>query len=264
VSSAIKGFRRHKVRFSEGMEALSSQADSAASFSVADDTTPTASGFVIEELTSSEIDADEDMWEDVDTGSGNGTAKPQSYGPIVPGLYTSWPPLSDLHDTETSYAQHDTVLEVLPFLSGTTDAWPRESYSKQGVPRLRRAEHIRFLHKSLGPLPAPYAASDAARPWFFYWSLCALRTLGEDISQYRDRMVSTVRPMQNSTGGFGGGHGQMSHLATTYAIVLSLAMVGGEEAYEIVDRRSMWRWLGSLKQADGGFRVAIGGEEDVR
>ena len=25
-----------------------------------------------------------------------------------------------------------------------------------------------------------------------------------------------------------------------------------------------WRWLGQLKQADGGFRMCIGGEEDVR
>ena len=25
-----------------------------------------------------------------------------------------------------------------------------------------------------------------------------------------------------------------------------------------------WRWLGELKQSDGGFRVCVGGEEDVR
>jgi protein farnesyltransferase subunit beta len=45
--------------------------------------------------------------------------------------------------------------------------------------------------------------------------------------------------MQNSTGGFGGGHGQISHLAGTYATVLSLAMVGGEEAFGLVDRHAM-------------------------
>jgi protein farnesyltransferase subunit beta len=70
--------------------------------------------------------------------------------------------------------------------------------------------------------------------------------------------------MQNETGGFGGGHGQMSHLAPTYAVVLSLAMVGGEAALDIIDRKSMWRWLGTIKQQDGGFQMFVGGEEDVR
>lgn len=47
-------------------------------------------------------------------------------------------------------------------------------------------------------------------------------------------------------------------------MILALAMVGGDEAYGIVDRVAMWRWLGQLKQADGGFRVCDDGEEDVR
>jgi protein farnesyltransferase subunit beta len=45
--------------------------------------------------------------------------------------------------------------------------------------------------------------------------------------------------MQNPTGGFGGGHGQTSHVAGAYAAVLSLAMVGGEDAFAVVDRQSM-------------------------
>lgn len=46
--------------------------------------------------------------------------------------------------------------------------------------------------------------------------------------------------MQNGTGGFGGGHGQMSHCASSYALTLSLAMVGGPEAFSLVDRLA---WL---------------------
>jgi len=52
-------------------------------------------------------------------------------------------------------------------------------------------------------------------------------------------VIDTLRPIQNKTGGFGGGHGQLSHLATTYASVLSLVMVGGEEAFELIDRKAM-------------------------
>ncbi|CAI0654935.1 unnamed protein product [Colletotrichum noveboracense] len=71
--------------------------------------------------------------------------------------------------------------------------------------------------------------------------------------------------MQNLPGGgFGGGHGQNSHLATTYAVVLALAIVGGEDAYEVIDRRAMWRWICSLKQRDGGIQMTLGGEVDVR
>lgn len=48
-----------------------------------------------------------------------------------------------------------------------------------------------------------------------------------------------MRSSQNSTGGFGGGRGQISHLAGSYAAVLALTLVGGEEAYALVDRHAM-------------------------
>ena len=41
-------------------------------------------------------------------------------------------------------------------------------------------------------------------------------------------------------------------------------MVGGKEAMDVIDRKAMWKWLGRLKQADGGFQMSEGGEEDVR
>ena len=45
--------------------------------------------------------------------------------------------------------------------------------------------------------------------------------------------------MQNPNGGFGGGHGQTSHAAPSYAVVLSLAMVGGNESLDMIDRRAL-------------------------
>ena len=53
------------------------------------------------------------------------------------------------------------------------------------------------------------------------------------------RVLDTFIPMQNATGGFGGGHGQFSHCASSYAAVLSLAQVGGPDALDIVDRRAL-------------------------
>lgn len=179
----------------------------------------------------------------------------------VPDLFTSFPPLRDLLNTQTSHTQEDTIQECLPFLSGIE---PGANYNDYGVPSLDRQRHIQFLHKSLKRLPSPYVAADASRPWMFYWALAGLRTMGEDVSQYREALISTVRPIQNATGGFGGGNGQMSHLAPTYAILLALAIVGGDETLDVIDRRTMWKWLGALKQPDGGFQMSVGGEEDIR
>ncbi len=53
------------------------------------------------------------------------------------------------------------------------------------------------------------------------------------------RVISTFTPMQNADGGFGGGHGQMSHCASSYAAILSLIMVGGDEALNMIDRKML-------------------------
>lgn len=180
---------------------------------------------------------------------------------LIPHLFTSLPLIRDLKSTQTTQVQDKTILECLPFLNGTEEGI---QYNEYGVPHLDRNRHIAFLHKSLKPLPAAYVAADASRPWMFYWILSGLSTMGEDISLYRDRLIATVQPIQNATGGFGGGNGQMSHLAPTYAIILALVIAGGQEALDVIDRKAMWRWLGSLKQRNGGFQMAVGGEVDVR
>ena len=182
--------------------------------------------------------------------------------PTIPDLFTQPPPITDDLTTESSSLQEDTVAECLPFLTNYNDA--HAYVNAHGIPHLDRPRHVAFLHKQLGKLPPQFKAADPSRPWFFYWCLAALAVLGEDVEEYRSKLVGTVQPMQNEGGGFAGGFGQMSHLATTYATVLALVLVGGEEAYGAVDRRTMWRWLSSLKQPDGGFQMAAGGEEDVR
>jgi protein farnesyltransferase subunit beta len=170
--------------------------------------------------------------------------------------------LNLIHDdlvTTTSLAQEKVTKECLPYLTlGDTQGLPLNAF---GLPALRREAHKKFLLVQLDRLPAPYAAMDASRPWLFYWTMAGLSFLGEDVSSYRDRLMDTVRPLQNSTGGFGGGHGHLSHCACTYATVLALACVGG---LEVVDRKAMWEWLGRVKQADGGFCMAEGAEEDIR
>lgn len=179
----------------------------------------------------------------------------------IDSLYTSEPPIIDPLVTATSTAQDRTLDQCLPLLKAADS---NIEYNANGVPRLHRERHIKYLEQTLGNLPAPFVGADASRPWCMYWALNALSLLGADVSKFRENLIVTAAHMQNKTGGFGGGFGQTSHLATTYAMVLSLVIVGGESAYEVIDRRAMWKWLSSLKQPDGGFQMSLGGEVDVR
>ncbi|KAK3707915.1 CAAX farnesyltransferase (FTase) subunit beta [Vermiconidia calcicola] len=161
--------------------------------------------------------------------------------------------------TTTSEAQQKVTAECLPLLTGEDTAI--FSLNRYGLPHLRRDHHASFLRAQLERLPAQYQVIDASRPWLFYWTMAGLSFLGEDVSYYCDQLIATASPLQNPGGGFGGGHGQLSHCAGTYATVLALAAVGG---LRMVDRKAMWHWLGSVKQADGGFCMAVGAEEDIR
>ena len=56
--------------------------------------------------------------------------------------------------------------------------------------------------------------------------------------------VSYLELCQNASGGFGGGPGQMSHLATTYAAINALAIIGTggfTDAYSIINRSGITR-----------------------
>ncbi|KAK5173994.1 CAAX farnesyltransferase (FTase) subunit beta [Saxophila tyrrhenica] len=217
----------------------------------------------IEELPSN----DDDAYEDVESDN-SGIPFPGRPSKAERRREESLPPwlqaatLNLFHDelqTTTSEAQTKVTADCLPLLTGRdTQGLPLNSH---GLPHLRREQHVNFLHSQLGPFPAPYVAIDASRPWFFYWTMAGLSILGEDVRQFRDRLMETVRPLQNKTGGFGGGHGQYSHCAGSYATVLALATIGG---LDMIDRKAMWEWLGTVKQADGGFRMAVGAEEDIR
>ncbi len=181
---------------------------------------------------------------------------------LIPDIFRTSPPVVDVFRTRSSDVQNETVGICLPFLSGSSEQF--DYYNEHGVPHLRREAHKKFCHSQLAGLPAAWTRGDASRPWFFYWTLTALYAFGDDVSKYGESLIETVRAIQNPTGGFGGGHGQLSHLAPTYAIVLTLAMVGGEEAVAAINRKTMWEWLCRLKQADGGFEMSEGGEVDVR
>ncbi|KDB20981.1 hypothetical protein H109_07104 [Trichophyton interdigitale MR816] len=184
----------------------------------------------------------------------------------IPSLFATQPPLLNELQTDTSRAQAEVVGRCIPLLRGeeSESAGVPLPLNRHGVPSLARELHVEYLLDALGEYPGRFVGLDASRPWMVYWALTGLALLGEDITLFRKRLLATAASMQSGSGGFGGGHGQMAHCASSYAMTLSLAMVGGQEAFSLIDRLACWRWLGQLKQADGGFQVSVGGEQDVR
>ncbi|KAI4245841.1 MAG: hypothetical protein L6R42_010096, partial [Xanthoria sp. 1 TBL-2021] len=101
---------------------------------------------------------------------------------------TPWPPIRDELETETSASQDKTVQQCLPLLHAYDDS--SVDYDRDTLPKLDRAKHARFLHRSLQTLPAVAVGFDASRPWMVYWALTALTVLGEDVTPYRERYLS--------------------------------------------------------------------------
>lgn len=133
------------------------------------------------------------------------------------------------------------------------------------MPALQRQQHIDFLEKAIGHLTPSYECLDSSRPWLVYWILNSASILNfhfkEDIQR---RIVSFLGKCQNPEGGFGGGPHQYSHLATTYAAVNSLCIIGTKEAYDAIDRENLLKFLQSLREPSGAFKMHLDGEVDLR
>ncbi|KAF9163270.1 hypothetical protein DFQ26_002760 [Actinomortierella ambigua] len=130
---------------------------------------------------------------------------------------------------------------------------------------LRKMKHIKYSLGGFDGLPGGWVALDASKPWLCYWILHSLDLLGYKIpTELAQRTISTLRHMQHPNGGFSGGPGQNAHIAPTYAAVNALAIIGTQEAYDLIDREKLLQFLLRIKQPDGSFIMMDGGEIDVR
>jgi protein farnesyltransferase subunit beta len=132
-------------------------------------------------------------------------------------------------------------------------------------PNLFRDEHVSYLMKGLIHLPRSYESLDASRPWIAYWILHSLELLAEPIpEEVCQKVISFLSTCQCPTGGYSGGPGQYAHLATTYAAVMALCILGTQEAYDSIDRKNLLEFFKQCKQPDGSFVMHVGGEVDIR
>ncbi|KAL5725178.1 protein farnesyltransferase [Ranunculus cassubicifolius] len=130
---------------------------------------------------------------------------------------------------------------------------------------LHRDKHLEYLIKGLKQLGPSFSVLDANRPWLCYWILHSIALLGEsNEGELEDAAVEFLSRCQDQHGGYGGGPGQMPHLATTYAAVNSLITLGGEKALSSINRDKLREFLLRMKDPCGGFRMHNAGEMDVR
>ncbi|KAJ2161792.1 CAAX farnesyltransferase (FTase) subunit beta [Coemansia sp. RSA 552] len=171
------------------------------------------------------------------------------------------------YETETSEQQVDVEESIGRVYARLVD--PRTLADggdiDDGRHRLIRKKHELFVRDGLHGLSSGFAALDASQPWLSFWCLNSLAIMECDIDDgLRARALDTVRRFQDGGGGFRGGDGQLPHVASTYAALMALVLIGGDEAYEVIDREATYRWLMTMKRPDGSFSMHTDGEVDVR
>lgn len=74
-----------------------------------------------------------------------------------------------------------------------------------------------------------------------YWTIHSLELLNAPIGvAHQKSCIELLARCQSPTGGFGGGPGQLPHLAPTYASVNALCTIGTPEALELIDRPKLY------------------------
>ncbi|GLU11269.1 hypothetical protein SLE2022_280260 [Rubroshorea leprosula] len=137
--------------------------------------------------------------------------------------------------------------------------------SKSLMSELQRDEHVEYLTGGLRLLPPSFCSLDASRPWLCYWILHSIALLGDFVDDdMEDNVIDFLSRCQDPDGGYGGGPGQMPHLATNYAAVNALVTLGGEKALLSINREKMYSFLQRMKDPSGAFRMHDAGEIDVR
>ncbi|CAI0455324.1 unnamed protein product [Linum tenue] len=129
------------------------------------------------------------------------------------------------------WAVQDHVFKIY----GAFASIPRSAQSV--ILELQRDKHVEYLTRGLQQLGPSFVVLDANRPWLCYWILHSIALLGESVDdELEDNAIDFLSRCQDPNGGYGGGPGQMPHLATTYAAVNSLVTLGGNKALSSINR----------------------------
>jgi protein farnesyltransferase subunit beta len=94
------------------------------------------------------------------------------------------------------------------------------------LPELDVRSHKKYCLQKLEALPSSFTALSASRPWLLFWSLRALSLLGHELPiAFKRKCIHLLSLCQSTSGGFGGGPGQLPHLAPSYAACATLCQM---------------------------------------
>jgi protein farnesyltransferase subunit beta len=132
---------------------------------------------------------------------------------------------------------------------------------------LDRKEHIKKLIDGITKqLPKEFTSLVPQQTWTVYWITHSLALLEQQqlLNTISKDVIQMISDCAHSDGGYGGGPGQIAHLATTFAAVNALITLNTDEALESIDRLKLMMFMHKLKQADGSFAMHEDGEIDSR
>jgi protein farnesyltransferase subunit beta len=161
--------------------------------------------------------------------------------------------------TDTITEQYKVEKSVMKIFKNLRDSKQAEQIY------LFKERHLAYLNNGIRNLSCHFDCLDASRPWLCYWILQSMALLKYTISnEVATDIIEFLKKCKSPSGGYGGGPGQLPHLAPTYAAVLSLCLIGTKEAYDSIDRDLLQNFLTSLHQSDGSFIMHRDGEVDIR
>ena len=116
---------------------------------------------------------------------------------------------------------------------------------------LRSNEILSFSSKMINKIPKGYTTLDSGMPWFAYWVLNIFNMYSNNkielSSNIKSQFLEYLKTLQHPEGGFVGYPYGKPHLISNYAAILAIMSLNNEEAYQIIDREKMRKYLKSMK-----------------
>lgn len=130
---------------------------------------------------------------------------------------------------------------------------------------LDKRKHINQLFTALRESSHPKEIVPT-QSWIVYWITHSLALLEQRplLDEVAEDVITFIKECAHPDGGYGGGPGQIAHMATTFASVNALITINTEQAFESIDRPSIIKFLQRMKQQDGSFAMHDDGEVDSR
>ncbi|URE37399.1 protein farnesyltransferase subunit [Musa troglodytarum] len=151
-----------------------------------------------------------------------------------------------------------TPMESSPTRSSSSSlSLPPSPSDRQGRLTTTQLEQLRVEQEVYGIYRLFHGVAPHTRSFISFH----LREIGNCGAFWCSRFIDEK---MDKNGGYGGGPGQMPHLATTYAAVNTLITLGSEMSLSSIHRENMLKFLLQMKDSSGAFRMHNGGEIDVR